>query len=340
MSQGESGRPLPPGDLPPVQAPNAGFILQLFVIPGVIVVAIFVIVGLLRMMAQTPSDPWTYVTDLGKGGEARWRAAMNLANMLRDSSQEQIKRDPRLAGELARILDNEMQDSSAAQMQPTPISLRVYLSRALGEFYADRGLDVLIKAASTQRDEAEIEVQQAALSALAVLIDNLRHATGQEPSDPKLLETLLALSHDKSELIRSSAAYALGVLGTQPALARLEQMTEDEVYPDALYNAATGLARHGNLKAVDTLVEMLDPTQNRAVDLEKEKDAQQYKRALIIINALRATDQLAAAQPEADLSRLTKAIEELQQANVDPRVKTDAAPVLAKLRRRRAPAAP
>jgi len=47
--------------LPPVEAPNAGFILQLFVIPGMIVVTIFAIVGMLRWLAQTPSDPRAYV---------------------------------------------------------------------------------------------------------------------------------------------------------------------------------------------------------------------------------------------------------------------------------------
>jgi HEAT repeat protein len=177
------------------------------------------------------------------------------------------------------------------------------------------------------------------LAALAVLIDNVRQASGQEPSDPKLLETLLALSHDKNELLRSSAAYALGVVGSPQALARLEQMADDEVYPDALYNAATGLARHGSLKSIDVLVEMLDPGQARGIDIEKEDNARQYKRALITVNALRATDQLADANPTADLNRLTSAIDELSRADVDARIKTDAAPVLAKLKRRAAPAA-
>jgi hypothetical protein len=53
---------LSPNDaLPPVEPPSAGFILQLFVIPGVIVTIIVLVWLLFNWLAQMGNDPQAYV---------------------------------------------------------------------------------------------------------------------------------------------------------------------------------------------------------------------------------------------------------------------------------------
>src|SRR5687768_581572 len=70
--------------LPPVEPPSAGFIIQLFVIPAVIVAAVvlfwFVIESLARSGEQ---DPDQIVRDLRSNNQARFQRAKDLADMLR-----------------------------------------------------------------------------------------------------------------------------------------------------------------------------------------------------------------------------------------------------------------
>ncbi len=63
MSQfSHSSEPVVPGDvLPPVEPPSAGFILQLFVVPGIIVAIIVMVWLLFNWVARTGNDPREYV---------------------------------------------------------------------------------------------------------------------------------------------------------------------------------------------------------------------------------------------------------------------------------------
>ena len=64
----------------------------------------------------------------------------------------------------------------------------------------------------------------------------------------------------RSEL-RATSAFTLGVLGGSQALERLERSLGDP-HDNTRYNAAIGLARHGVMAAIPTLVEMLDQEQS------------------------------------------------------------------------------
>src|SRR5581483_9884282 len=78
-------RGLSPDDvLPPVEPPSAGFILQLFIVPGVIVVIIVMVWLMFHWLVQQGNDPEAYVAALQRNNEARWQAAVNLANALRN----------------------------------------------------------------------------------------------------------------------------------------------------------------------------------------------------------------------------------------------------------------
>ena len=86
----------------------------------------------------------------------------------------------------------------------------------------------------------------------------------------------------------------------------------DDRHPEVRYNAATGLARHGDVKCIAVLREMLDPQQadSRRTTIRREMT----QKAMIQKNALQATAKLAAANPAANLDELAEAVERLARA--------------------------
>src|SRR5919204_119894 len=108
----ETSRPyssLSPDDaLPPVEPPSAGFLVQLFLIPGIIVAIIVAVWLLFHWLAQMGNDPREYVRKLRSNSETRWQAAVNLAGVLHSSAGDDVKRDRALAGELGDILNEEI----------------------------------------------------------------------------------------------------------------------------------------------------------------------------------------------------------------------------------------
>ena len=81
--------------LPPVEPPSAGFILQLFIVPAVMVVIIVLVWLMFNWLAHMGSDPQDYVAALRRGNVARWQAAVNLANAMRSNAK--LKQDTALA---------------------------------------------------------------------------------------------------------------------------------------------------------------------------------------------------------------------------------------------------
>ncbi|MGD9723271.1 MAG: HEAT repeat domain-containing protein [Pirellulales bacterium] len=328
----------PDDALPPVEPPSAGFILQLFVVPGVIVIVIVMIWLMFNWLAHMGSGSEAYVRDLSRNNEARWQAAFNLANALRaerGSTQPELTVDKRLAEQLAGILNDELE---AGSMDEKPITLRIYLSRALGEFRVDDGLPVLIKVASTERDPREGDARRAALEGIALLAANFPPDDKRFVDHAKLREVLLEAAAADDPRTRAAAAVAMGVIGGAPFVDKLHFMLEDS-HPDVRYNAALRLAHLGDAASVDVLTEMLDPQETAGVQAEKQKDMQGFKRALITINALRATQQLAQHNAGADLSVLQTSVEKLLASDTAADARVEATETLRQLRTREVPAA-
>ena len=319
----------PDDHLPPVEPPSAGFVVQLFVIPALIVVIMFALGAGIKLLVERDNDPQSYVEALRSNNAGRWQAANDLADVLRNPRNDGLKDDAHLAGELANILNREIDEGRFDQ---DPIELRVYLCHLLGEFRAPVVLDALVKAAKADRDPAEAAVRFAAMKALAVWLDGSPHAS--KDLVEKLMPTIMAASRDEQPLLRSTAAFALGAADTSDAKARLERMLVDS-YPDVRYNAATTLARHGDAEAVDVLAEMLDADQALALEKEDEPQSRQYKRNLILVNALRATKDLAEKNGKADLHPLAKAVERLTTSELPSRIQVEAKEVLFELNQRR-----
>jgi HEAT repeat protein len=318
--------------LPPVEAPTGTFILQLFLIP-LLIVAIVVMVWLLfSWMANLGQDnPKSLVEALARGDDSSWQRAYQLADLLRspDPKYDALRRDSALAKQLAVMLAQDLKVPAEGDSARVRIMRRMFICRALGSFEVTDGLPVLIEAAKTERDPIEAEVRLAAIEGITTLADRNGPESFQE--NPQLIQQLLAASREPDGTgpapsttrdgqpttfrpqaeIRAVAAYALGVIGGDEALARLKIMLRADAYPNARYNAATGLARHGDPACLIGLKEMLDPDNERAASDENNDRDKDRKRATVLMNGIRATLIYADASPDADLTELKAALQQL-----------------------------
>ncbi|NOZ39762.1 MAG: HEAT repeat domain-containing protein [Planctomycetes bacterium] len=307
--------------LPPIEPPSGGFILQLFVIPAVIVLVVMLF-GLLftTLATQGEQDPLKIVAALRSSNQARWQKADELANMLRPGMEQrypELKFNSELATELAKLLDEQVDEGLDDK---NSISLRYYLCRVLGEFNVDEGVDVLLK---TAREDQERDVRREAINALAVLSSAFGELDPPKSIEhPQLVETFTALANDEDDLLRSQTAFALGVFAMSPdadplLMSELELLVDD-LYSDARYNAALGLARQGNLKAVAAVTEMFD-TEALAMNIKSETSPalQRFKRDTILDNALDAARLLIEKNPDADLAKLRTAVKQFAESAAD-----------------------
>jgi hypothetical protein len=314
---GQNAR-VPAGDdlLPPVEPPSAGFIIQLFVVPALIVMVIVAVWFTFTWLVRR-TTPEAVVQGLEHGPSvARWQRASELADMLRNRRFPEFKRSSKAASNLARILDRELEQSGSGKgTEDEQVTLRYFLARALGEFEVQEGLDVLLKAAETSRHPSEQLVRGGALEAIAVRAYNLRQLDPpQELANPDLIPTLARLGKDEDPLIRSKVAYALGQIGSPVAIEQLVLLVDD---PDAdtRYNAAVGLAHHGSEQAVETLAEMLDLDELTSLRSDGDEQDLSLRQAVIVGNALHATESLAEKNPSADFAPVIESLGQLAAAD-------------------------
>ena len=310
-AEGGASQPLTSEELlPPIEPPNAGFILQLFIVPGLIVLAVFMLVMVIGWARSASEDPMAKVQALRRGNQARWQQAFELAQMLVKDGGESpgLKDDGELAKEISSLLEEQFE---AANEDENSINLRYYLCRILGEFRVDVGVGVLLKVAV---NDPERDVRREAINALAVRCYTLNSMDPpQRIEHPELVETLLRLSNDQDNLIRSQTAYALGFFAMQPEadpriVEELEKLVDD-LYGDARYNAGLALARLGNLRAVDAVAEMFDPEAvSISIASEKTPGLQAFKRDTMLKNALDAAETLIKKNPHVDLLEISEAI--------------------------------
>ncbi len=273
-----------------------------------------------------------------------------------DPKYASLRSDAKLAKGLADFLERDLQQklepqdnsprftrqrSSYSGYQAPPgsdrrarIMRRMYLCRSLGSFAVQDGLSVLLKAALQENDPVEVQVRFSAIEAIATLADNCGPGSLGENED--VLKVLLEASRVPDDTtpppppandgevtlyrphaeLRAVAAYALGVVGGDRATERLEQMLHD-TYPNARYNAATGLARRGNDKCIRVLREMLDPANDLAIKDEVNPNDQARKRTTVLLNGIKGALHLAESNPKADFSALDASLKALANSPLD-----------------------
>ena len=127
-----SNQPINPDDsLPPVEPPSAAFLVQLFLVPGIIVAIIVCVWLAFHWLAHLGNDPQAYVRTLRRANEGRWQAALNLANDLRGPNGSGLKADIKLASELGSILDDKLTVAELASNQRRCASIYVELLESL-----------------------------------------------------------------------------------------------------------------------------------------------------------------------------------------------------------------
>jgi len=319
--------------LPPVEPPNAAFLVQLFLVPGVIVAIIVCVWLAFHWLAHLGSDPQAYVRTLRRDNEGRWQAALNLANDLRGPGGGVLKSDEPLATELGRILTDESASGRSGEQSQT---LKLYLCRALGEFSIPAAAGPPVDRAQNLADP---QTSRAAVEAIAVLATNLV-AAGRSFGNPADVTTaVVAASRSDDVPLRSAAAFTLGVLGGDEALERLGQLSGDDA-DDVRSNAALALARLGRVESYEALGDMLalpDVAPPAVASADAVAQSRRYKRALVVINALRGVAMLVDATNEPPPRQVLERVEQLTQDPLGD-VRTSAAALLKKVERLATPA--
>ncbi|MDP6676958.1 MAG: HEAT repeat domain-containing protein [Pirellulales bacterium] len=323
-----SNQPINPDDsLPPVEPPSAAFLVQLFLVPGVIVAIIVCVWLAFHWLAHLGNDPQAYVRTLRRANEGRWQAALNLANDLRGPNGSGLKADVKLASELGSILDDEVGSGRTGEQSET---LRLYLCRALGEFSVPEAAPALVRRVNANDDDP---TTQAAIEAIAVLATNLQKAGRSFENRDDVVAAVLAATTSANSRVRDACGFTLGVLGGERSIDGLLRLVGDPS-ADVRSNAALGLARLGQPDAYDTLSEML-ALEDVYLDEKTPDDKMQserYKRALVVVNALRGITMLIDATNDGPPSGVIRKIEELQQDSV-AEVRSSAKAVIKKIDR-------
>ena len=137
MSGPESDVAQLPEDLPPVEPPSAGFIVQLFVVPGIIVAAIVAVWLLFGKLATTEHDWRSLVVELQHPNEhRRWRGALGLAQILkadqeRGEAGQHLAQNRELAQTLSDVLMIELKSGTSVDEE---FNYQAFLARTLGLF--------------------------------------------------------------------------------------------------------------------------------------------------------------------------------------------------------------
>ena len=326
----------PDDNLPPVSPPSAGFLMQLFVVPMVIVVIIVMVCLMFNWLAHLGSKPEDLVDDLTKLNPGSWQKALTIANMLCDPNQAELRQNDVMADRLAEILQTQIK---RGEMGDEQIQLRVYLCLALGVFEVNNGLPALVEAATTQRRPEEIQVRMKAIEALARRADGVPNGRESLFADQDVMNALLEASRpfegsgDEKALnaqLRSRAAYTYGVIGGEESLNQLHRMMAD---PDMTvrFNAATGLARNGDARSVPVLFDMLDVQQITGDD---GKPVDMATSIIVLRNALRAAKQLSDLNTSDNLDALKVAVQKIAEGDAGGAVAVDAKLALQSLNNR------
>jgi HEAT repeat protein len=315
-----------PSDLPAVEPPSAGFIVQLFLIPALIVAVVVTVYLLFGKIAGGHRSPEEYLSDLrGSNEERRWLAAHELALILQHDKAWQ--QDDAFAREIARDLE-------AALSNPKPddkvVSYQHYLARAVGFFRSPVAIDALRQALA---DDVDKNVREAAVWSIGRLGDTLRSS-----DDPSAVQQLAAAIPDLAKAgdtddaaLRKLVTFTLGSLGRPEAVGHLRPFLNDSDR-EVCYNAAAGLARLGSTLGLETLLEMLDIDHVRRRLSSASLDPNQIEAHVqaIQLAAIESISRLSELCPTAQLKAVQGPVENSSKSG-SQLVRTRAAELLIKL---------
>ena len=324
--------------------PSAGFIVQLFLIPALIVMAVVAVWALFGKLADSESNWQQLVAELGSSNDhRRWRAALGIAQLLRNEEvSAPTDREPLATNPL--VIDSLTELFRKSLVNPTQtdedVTNQEFLARTLSTLRADE--KTLPPLAEAMKDTYNIEVRKSALMSVGVIAGrHFDEATGysangdaatavasttrklpvEKPTitDEAVLKQLRLCAQDPLPVVRHLAGFALASVSGEDSLKQLKVMLLDgDRYARA--NAAIGLARNGSTDCVPTLVELLNESLkpfDSTATYETESDrllaenSYQVEQPAVVRNCLRATQDLWLQLDDAQKAELRAVIDQV-----------------------------
>ncbi|MFN8708604.1 MAG: HEAT repeat domain-containing protein [Planctomyces sp.] len=275
-----------PEELPPVEPPSAGYIIQLFLIPALIVGALAAVVFLFGRLGDAESDWRQMVSELGSSNEhRRWRAAQGLSQLLWNDEvavpegQLPLAEQPIVIDGLAGLLKASLESRSVTDED---IRHQQFLARALGALRNDDKVMPVLAMAMAPEVSAEVR-KSAAMSVAAIAGRHFEQATGYQTDaggapagtaedrrksdvalplaeatirDPEVLKQLRLMTQDSDPALRHIAAFTIASVSGPECINQLKVVLLD-ADAKTRANAAVGLARNGSSEGFAVLRELL-----------------------------------------------------------------------------------
>lgn len=316
-----------PDDLPPVEPPSAGFIVQLFVVPALIVLAVVGVWALFGTIASSEQNWQELVKELRSGNEhRRWRAALGLAQMLKGDEERGdaalgLARDSKVCEELTSLLKEELARPSASKDE---LKHQAFLARTLG--FLDRPdivLPALVDAAKPSRD---VDVRRNALASIALVLGR-SNERGESAADEPLVDALMAVADETDLPMRQLAVYALGLAPLPSARQKLEALATNSSEDATIRgNAAVGLARQGSTAGLPYFREILVNA-----GMPPQGEAPQYVDLVTVRNTIKAVTTLKNSLTDQERAELAGLLGPVSQSHRDPRIRLDATTAMKEL---------
>lgn len=303
-------------DLPPVQPPSAGFIVQLFVVPGLIVLAVVAVWAAFGQIAASEQDWKALVEQLqSPNSHLRKRGMYGLAQVLDQDRRlgdrgQHLAQNTDIAAALAEQLTKELKSGSTSEES---IGFQLYLCRALS--YLDTPQLTMGPLRQSLLPTRDIEVRKSGVSSIA-MIAGRAFEKGTPLDDPETVDALVELSADSQPLMRQTAAFALGLFRSSTADQQLHVLLGNGDWKTCV-NAAIALARQGNTDGLSVF--------KRALTAKPpEKPEEQIEHFMILTNSLKAISQLGPKMSEADRAEFRDVLRPLISDHGEVRIRVDA----------------
>lgn len=335
-------RPELSDDLPPVQPPSAGFIVQLFVVPGLIVLAVVAVWALFGRIAAGEQDWRKLAQELqSPNTHIRNRAMYGLAQVLdqdrlRGEQGQHLASNPEIVRGLSDQLVKELQTGSSS---PESVAIQQYLTRALGLLNAPNSARVLLPGATETDPSGAASLRQAATASMNAALKSALEPTRDieirksaaasiafiasralergEPLDaPELVQALIDASSAQEPIMRHAVAWTLGQFRSTEAVQHLQVLLgHDDVM--TRINAAISLSHSGSTDGLTVFKQALSEPAATSPESQGEQ-------VIIQTNVLKALADLGPKLEPNDKAEFRELVEKLLKTNTNPRVHIDA----------------
>jgi HEAT repeat protein len=286
--------------------------VQFFLIPLAVVAVIGLVYLGFRSMVTDTRGPREYLAEVQNGGtDRRWPAAYELSRLMDDPK---VRADRSLAPALVNAFEQAKDDDPR---------IRRYLALAIGRLDPPLPADA-IDVLSASLDDPDRVAPQDWISRLTGWSDSdlgeVRISTiwalGAS-GDPRVATRLQPFYQSPDAGVRKMVVYALGALPGDAQLDTLRAALQDAA-PDVRWNAAVGLARHGDRQGAGVIRQMIDRDYvERIVTREVRQDQNLDPIADVMISGLRAAAALkdgTMREPIAALSQQDRSMKVRQAA--------------------------